>query len=61
MVSSKPDSHISQEHPSGDAQPVAVPFLGFEAGEEEFPCVHEASEDFVAVTWDVAEFFSPSG
>ena len=42
-------------------EPVALPFLGFEAGEEEFPGVHQSGEDFVAVAGNEAEFFPAIG
>ncbi len=38
-----------------------MPFFGFEAGEEELSGVHQASEDFVSVAGDVAEFVAVFG
>ena len=41
------NSHIPQKNPGGDAEPVAVPLFVLEAGDEEFPGIHEAGEDLV--------------
>jgi len=42
-------------------EPVALPFLGLKAGEEEFPGIHQPGEDFISVAGNEAEFFPAFG
>jgi len=49
-------SHLPQEHPRRDLPPVAFPFFRLQPGKEEFTRVHEAGEDLVPITGDIADF-----
>ncbi len=54
-------SCVPQDHTGRKLNPVAVPALGFEAGEEKFAGIHQARRDLIPVARKVAEFFTTSG